>query len=46
MKVINTAKNEQEILLSVDKDADEKLVQNSITEKAEACVVHLCGCKR
>jgi hypothetical protein len=44
MKLINTAKSEQEILLSVSKDADKKVVQSSITKKGEACVVHLCGC--
>lgn len=45
MTVIKKAKSEQEILASVLKNADKEKVQNSIKEKAEMCVNHLCGCK-
>jgi hypothetical protein len=45
MKVIKNAKTEREVLSSVCKSADSKDIKKSIKEKAEACVVHLCGCE-
>jgi len=44
MKVIKPAKTEKEILVSVSQEADKRVIQQSITEKAEANVDHLCGC--
>ena len=44
MKVIKKAKSEAKILASVSKNADKKMVQQSIKEKNDSCVVHLCGC--
>ena len=45
MKVVKKAKAEVEILASVNKNADKKMVQQSIKEKNDSCVVHLCGCR-
>lgn len=44
MKIIKNAKDEREVLISVEKNADIETIQKSIKEKAEDCVDHLCGC--
>ncbi len=46
MKILKNAKEENEVLLSVEINADIKTIQKSIKEKAEVedCVDHLCGC--
>lgn len=45
MKVIKNAKSEKEVLTSVSNECTSSLIKQSIKEKAEACVVHLCGCE-
>ncbi len=44
MKIIAKPKREEEILASVDKKADSKIILKGMITKAECCVQHLCGC--
>lgn len=44
MRVISEAKTEEMVLMSVNDNASAELVMESIKEKAECCVDHLCGC--
>ena len=44
MKVIAKPKKERTILASVKEDAKAEDIRKGIVEKAESCVVHLCGC--
>lgn len=45
MKVITEAISENEILASVNEDADGKTIIEGMISKSECCVDHLCGCK-
>ncbi len=44
MKIIAKPKKEKTILVAVKADAKPKDIHKGIIEKAESCVVHLCGC--
>jgi hypothetical protein len=44
VRIISEAKTEELILMSVSEDASAEEVMESIKEKAECCVDHLCGC--
>lgn len=44
MKVIVKPTREQKVLSSVKKGASAEEIYRGIIEKAECCVVHLCGC--
>ncbi len=44
MRVIADAVSEQEVLLSTSKDANSEQIRESIINKAQTCVDHLCGC--
>lgn len=45
MKNISEPKQEKQVLASVREDAKPEDIQKGIEERAEGCVVHLCGCK-
>lgn len=45
MKIVAEPKKEKQVLASVRQEAKPEDIQKGIEERAEGCVVHLCGCK-
>jgi hypothetical protein len=44
VKVIAKPRDEETILQPVKKEAKPEEIYQGVVEKAECCVVHLCGC--